>query len=305
MGENADGSSSAAQSAQDETDQDQTAAGSRGFFSRIVEALSPSETDGSFQAMTGENQPAPVVQPGILNLRRMRVDDVSIPNAEIVAVPVTATMDELVAAFRDSGMTRLPVFDGTIDTPVGMVHLKDFALKFGFNGNGAHDFDLRALVRPLLYVPPSMPLGVLLQKMQAERMHMALVIDEYGGVDGLVTIEDLIEQVVGEIEDEHDIDEGQMWTQEAPGVWMVLSKAPLDEFEAEIGIALTRHDEIDEEEIDTLGGLVFMLAGHVPARGEVIRHPDGPEFEVVDADPRRIKRLRVRARVRRDADAEE
>ncbi len=296
MGENADGSSTAAQGAPDETDQDQTTAGSRGFFSRIVEALSPSETEGSPQAMSGESQPAPVVQPGILNLRRMRVDDVSIPNAEIVAVPVSATMDELVAAFRDSGMTRLPVFDGTIDTPIGMVHLKDFALKFGFNGNGEHDFDLRALVRPLLFVPPSMPLGVLLQKMQAERMHMALVIDEYGGTDGLVTIEDLIEQVVGEIEDEHDIDEGMMWTKEGPGVWMVLSKAPLDEFEAEIGVALTRHDEIDEEEIDTLGGLVFMLAGHVPARGEVIHHPEGLDFEVVDADPRRIKRLRVRVK---------
>ena len=139
-----------------------------------------------------------------------------------------------------------------------------------------------------------MPLGVLLQKMQAERIHMALVIDEYGGTDGLVTIEDLIEQVVGEIEDEHDLNEDELWLREKPGVYMAEAKTPLEDFEDEIGMTLTDHDEIDEEEIDTLGGLVFMLSGRVPARGEVVVHPDGPEFEVIDADPRRIKRLRVR-----------
>lgn len=153
---------------------------------------------------------------------------------------------------------------------------------------------MRAMLRPLLYVPPSMALGILLAKMQNERIHMALVIDEYGGTDGLVTIEDLIEQVVGAIEDEHDVDEAQNWTEEAPGVYIVQAKTALEEFEAEIGMDLTAHEEIDEEEIDSLGGLVFMLTGHVPVRGEVIQHPDGPEFEVIDADPRRIKRLRVR-----------
>jgi magnesium and cobalt transporter len=134
----------------------------------------------------------------------------------------------------------------------------------------------------------------LLTKMQAERRHMALVIDEYGGVDGLVTIEDLIEQVIGEIEDEHDVDEGKYWTLEKTGSYIVLAKTPLADFEAEIGYSLTDHDDVDEEEIDTLGGLVFMLSGRVPARGEVVVHPDGPEFEVIDADPRSIKRLRVR-----------
>jgi magnesium and cobalt transporter len=128
--------------------------------------------------------------------------------------------------------------------------------------------------------------------MQSGRMHMALVIDEYGGVDGLVTIEDLIEQVIGEIEDEHDTEDARPFTQEKPGCYLALARTPLDEFEAEIGMKLV--DAEDEEEIDTLGGLVFMLAGRIPARGEVIRHPDGPDFEVVDADPRRIKRLRVR-----------
>jgi magnesium and cobalt transporter len=120
------------------------------------------------------------------------------------------------------------------------------------------------------------------------------VIDEYGGVDGLLTIEDLIEQVVGEIEDEHDTDEDQTWVREKPGCYIALAKTPLAEFEAEIGRSLTDHDQVDEEEIDTLGGLVFMLSGRVPTRGEVVQHPDGPEFEVIDADPRRIKRLRVR-----------
>ena len=301
MGDIADGSSSAAHGAQDRTVPLSPAPQRRGFLERIAAALSPPDPEAASVVANGHDVPAASVQPGIGNLRRMRVDDVVVPTADIVAVPVTTAKDDLVKVFRDSGLTRLPVFDGTLDTPVGMVHLKDFTLKHGFNGNGG-DFDLRGLLRPMLYVPPSMPLGVLLQKMQAERTHMALVIDEYGGTDGLVTIEDLIEQVVGEIEDEHDAEEVSLWSKEAPGCWIARAKAPLDEFEAEVGMALTDHEEIDEEEIDTLGSLVFMLAGHVPARGEVIRHPDGPEFEVLDADPRRIKRLRVRIPQRASAD---
>ncbi|MEM7643377.1 MAG: transporter associated domain-containing protein, partial [Pseudomonadota bacterium] len=140
--------------------------------------------------------------------------------------------------------------------------------------------------------PPSMPIGVLLTKMQTQRIHMALVIDEYGGVDGLVTLEDLIEQVIGEIEDEHDQEEGKFWRQEKSGCYLALARTPLEDFEKEIGLKLV--EEEDEDEVDTLGGLVFMLAGRVPARGEVIPHPSGAEIEVVDADPRRIKRLRLR-----------
>jgi len=188
-------------------------------------------------------------------------------------------------------MTRLPVFRDTLDQPLGLIHLKDFALMHGFNGTGTA-FDLAAMLRPLIYAPPSMPIGVLLQKMQSDRMHMALVIDEYGGVDGLVTIEDLIEQVIGEIEDEHDIDEGQFWTEEKPGVFLALAKTPLDEFEARIGIKLVAPE--DEEEIDTLGGVAYVLSGRIPARGEVIVHPSGAQLEIVEADPRRIKRIRVR-----------
>ncbi|WP_394298921.1 transporter associated domain-containing protein [Candidatus Rhodobacter oscarellae] len=228
---------------------------------------------------------------GMLNLRRMQLEDVAVPKAEIVSVPVDIHKDDLVKVFRESGLTRLPVYKGTLDSPLGMVHLKDFALFHGFNGGGGR-FSLRKMLRPLLFAPPSMPIGVLLQKMQSQRMHLALVIDEYGGVDGLVSIEDLIEQVIGEIEDEHDIEEDELWLLEKPGCYLAQAKTPLDEFQVEIGQRLVEAE--DEEEIDTLGGLVFMLSGRVPARGEVIPHPGGTEFEIVDADPRRIKRLRVR-----------
>ncbi len=288
MDDSNDGSSNAAQGAQPEG-QDKDATG--GFFRRIFWALSPSE-DENDAAGEGEGHQAEG-QPGIGNLRHMSVEDAAIPKADIVSVPSTIGKDELVQVFRDSGLTRLPVYKGTLDTPIGFVHLKDLALKHGFNGSGGR-FSLKRMLRPLLFVPPSMPIGVLLQKMQAERRHMALVIDEYGGVDGLVTIEDLIEQVVGEIEDEHDIDEGRYWNQEPSGSYMALAKTPLDAFEDEIGLSLTDAEEVDDDEIDTLGGLVFMLLGRVPSRGEVVEHPAGVVIEVVDADPRRIKRLKVK-----------
>ncbi|MCL3882198.1 hemolysin family protein [Marivita sp. GX14005] len=283
-----DESSNAAHCAQQMADN----SADRGIFTRLRDWMGgmPEENDES-PDHGGPNGAMPL--PGMLNLRRMRVEDVAVPRADIVSVPDSISKDDLVKVFRESGLTRLPVYSGTLDTPVGMAHMKDLALKHGFNGS--HDeFDLTELLRPLLFVPPSMPIGVLLAKMQTERRHMALVIDEYGGVDGLVTIEDLIEQVIGEIEDEHDLEEGRNFTREAPGVFMTFARTPLEEFEAEIGMNLTEHEDIDGEEIDTLGGLVFMLAGHVPARGEVVPHPNGPEFEVIDADPRRIKRMRVR-----------
>ena len=284
-----DGSSNAAQRAQQDIG-GETSAERSGFFGRIFEALTPTEEPEEI-AVNGHDQPAS--QPhGMINLRRMRIEDVAIPTADIVAVPNTIAKDDLVQVFRESGFTRIPVYEGTLDTPLGFIHLKDLALSHGFNCD-AEEFDLIGMLRQLLFVPPSMPIGVLLTKMQTERRHMALVIDEYGGVDGVVTIEDLIEQVVGEIADEHDTDEDQTWVKEKPGCYTALAKTPLPEFEAEIGRSLTNHEDVDEEEIETLGGLVFVLSGRVPARGEVIPHPEGPEFEVIDADPRRIKRLRV------------
>ncbi|MEP3391448.1 MAG: hemolysin family protein [Litoreibacter sp.] len=291
MGAEIEGSSTAAQSAQDiDPNQTETAIGGGtepGLISRVIAAFrAPDPVDTSSQS-NGTVQ-APVL--GLGNLRVKRVEDVAVPRVEIVSASKTISLEELVEVFRESGLTRLPVFEETLDTPIGMIHLKDLALRHGFNGKGTK-FDLEAMVRPVLFVPPSMPIGVLLANMQTTRKHMALVIDEYGGVDGLVTIEDLIEQVLGEIEDEHDIDEADLWKMEKPGCYLVQARAPLEEFEAEIGQRLS-DDEMDEE-IDTLGGLVFMLSGRVPTRGEVVEHPSGAEFQIIDADPRRIKRLRV------------
>jgi magnesium and cobalt transporter len=292
MGEADSGPSSAAQGAQ-EAGADDKGGMLHGLWSRLRTAFSPAaRTPEQIElAAQGNGTASARATLGLLNLRRMRVEDVAIPTADIVSVPVDIKRDDLVKVFRDSGLTRLPVYKGTLDSPLGLIHLKDFALTHGFNGGGTR-FNLRKMLRPLLFAPPSMPIGVLLQKMQSQRMHLALVIDEYGGVDGLVTIEDLIEQVIGEIEDEHDIEEDRFWTLEKPGCYLALAKTPLDEFEAEIGMKLA--DAEEEEEIDTLGGLVFMLSGRVPARGEMVPHPAGVEFEIVDADPRRIKRLRVR-----------
>ena len=295
MGDSTDGStggsSIAARSAQADSQDtvEESSTEQSGFFRKMFGALSLNETAPSEDV---EEKPAPAAV-GMLNLRTLAVEDVAIPRSDIVAVPIESNKEELVTTFRESGLTRLPVYEGTLDTPLGFAHLKDFALKHGFNGNGGR-FSLKKLLRPLLYVPASMPIGVLLQKMQNERRHMALVIDEYGGVDGLVTIEDLIEQVVGDIADEHDAEDDTHFSVDKSGAYVALAKTPLKDFEAEIGISLTSEDEIDEEEIDTLGGLLFMLLGRVPVRGEMVEHPGGTVFEVIDADPRRIKRLRVR-----------
>ncbi|KFE34599.1 hemolysin family protein [Thioclava atlantica] len=288
MGQVADGGSPAIAEASENSEPGQSSEpASRGLLSRFFGARAP-ETE--IQAEQPK-APLPAPPPGLGNLRRMRVGDVAIPKVEIEAVPVTITRDELVEKFREHGYSRLPVFKETLDTPLGLVHLKDLALEYGF-GSGNGRFSLRKLIRPLLYVPPSMPIGVLLQKMQVQRIHMALVIDEYGGVDGLLTLEDLIEQVIGEIEDEHDEADDAYWREEKPGQWIVQARAPVCDFEAVTGMRLA--DAEAEDEIDSMGGLVFMQLGRVPARGEVVVAENGVEYEVVDADPRRIKRLRVR-----------
>ncbi|MGO4909240.1 hemolysin family protein [Pseudorhodobacter sp. W20_MBD10_FR17] len=284
----------AAFEAQDSSDQDSDEPLQRGFFGRILDALSPSDPNS-------ESDDRPVQGPdrlasggamhGIANLRKLRVDDVAVPKVEITAVPITIGKEELVEVFRENGLSRVPVYKGTLDHPLGLVLLKDLALQYGFAGASGR-FSLRKLLRPILYAPPSMPVGVLLQKMQKERVHMALVIDEYGGVDGLVTIEDLIETVIGEIEDEHDEVEGLLWKEDPQGVFLAQANAPMDEFEQALGLSLRNGEEDDD--VDTLGGLVFLRLGRIPARGEIIQHESGAEFEVVDADPRRIKRLRVR-----------
>jgi len=291
MGSSNDGSG-AAQSAPQMTVPTTTEPQTRGFLGRLFNVFSPTEGGDASAGTAPPSLPVTGALPvfGMGNLRKLRVDDVAIPKVEIVAVPVDIGREELVEVFREHGFSRVPVYKGTLDHPQGLVLLKDLALTHGFGAGGR--FSLRKMLRPVLYAPPSMPVGVLLQKMQRERVHMALVIDEYGGVDGLVTIEDLIETVIGEIEDEHDEDEGALWKEDKPGVYLVQSTAPLEEFEAAIGLRLRNGDE--DEEIDTVGGLVFLRTGRVPARGEIVPHESGAEFEVVDADPRRIKRLRLR-----------
>ena len=286
MGDN-DGSSRAARRAHPE-ERIVVKKRSRGLL-RILRTLGITEhisIDNDIDTMTVD------MRNGLVNLHKMRVYDVAVPTAEIIAVADTITKVRLVEIFRESGKTRIPVYSGTLDKPIGIAHLKDFALRYGFSEQNG-DFDLVPMLRPLLFVPQSMTIGVLLTKMQAERRHMALVVDEYGGVDGLVTIEDLIEQVVGEIEDEHDLEDDSFWILEESGKYLAKARAPLKEFCAEAGLDLTAVEDIDSEDIDTLGGLVFMLAGRVPVRGEMILHPAGVEFEILDADARRVKRMRV------------
>ena len=290
MGSSSDGSL-AAQGAREEA-QDGTDQAPKGFLGRLFSAFSGADSPAG-GADEGRGPGAATTGPGQLglaNLRKLRVDDVAIPKVEIAAVPLDIGKDELVEVFREHGFSRVPVYKGTLDHPQGLVLLKDLALTHGFGANGR--FSLKRLLRPILYAPPSMPTGVLLQKMQKERVHMALVIDEYGGVDGLVTIEDLIETVIGEIDDEHDEVEGALWKEEKSGVILAQSTAPLEEIEAALGLKLRADGE--DEEIDTIGGLVFLRAGRVPVRGEVVDHESGAEIEIVDADPRRIKRLRIR-----------
>jgi CBS domain containing-hemolysin-like protein len=199
----------------------------------------------------------------------------------------------------------MPVYRETLDDPVGMVHIKDVVEYLtpsdeaaGEVASGSKPFALKNVRRDVLFVPPSMPALDLLLKMQTTRIHLALVIDEYGGTDGLVSIEDLVEEIVGDIEDEHDTDEGPVLVTRADGTIEADARAPIEELEALLGLKLV--DEDSEDDVETLGGLIFAMVGRVPVRGELIRHPQGFEFEVRDADPRRIKKLRVRPAVRPD-----
>lgn len=275
---------------------------SRSFLTRLLQRASgaltsDSKADARLRAELGpafrDSTPAELAMvANILRLRDRRIEDVMIPRADIVAVAEDASLADVIAAFEHGSLSRLPVYRETLDDPIGFVHLKDIALAHGVGaGRAAKRFRLTDHIRKALFVPPSMRIAALLQRMQASRVHMALVIDEFGGVDGLVTIEDLVEQIVGDIEDEHDNAELVQWSEEAPGVYVINARADIREFEEAMGVHLLLEDW--DEDIDTFGGLVFMLTGRVPARGEVIAHPDGYEFEITDADPRRVKRLRM------------
>ena len=231
----------------------------------------------------------------------LRVEDVMVPRADIIGVEKATGLKELVATFTDASHSRLPVYRETLDEPTGMVHIKDLLPYLAFNARGrtAKTYPERKIIksikRPVLYVPPSMLAQDLLRRMQAKRIHMAIVVDEYGGTDGLVTLEDLMEQIVGDIEDEHSDGEPEIISigeTKLGTVWDVDARAAITDFEERFGREIATDEQ--EDDVDTLGGLVFTLAGRVPERGEVIPHPFGIEFEVLDADARRVKRLRIR-----------
>jgi CBS domain containing-hemolysin-like protein len=231
----------------------------------------------------------------------LRVDDVMTPRADVVGVERSCAFGELVDRFVEVEHSRMPVYKETLDEPAGVVHVKDVfkLLARGTRRPKPADKVLmgrHSLVREVLYVPPSMPCSKLLTTMRAKRIHMALVIDEFGGVDGLVTLEDLLEALVGEIEDEHDeeADHAYMPIVADDEGWIVDGRAPLEELEQAIGDGADLAPEDLDEEIETVAGLVNALAGRVPQRREQIRHPDGYLLEVLAADPRRVKRVRVR-----------
>ena len=244
----------------------------------------------------------------VLALHDVRVEDVMVPRADVVALALDTPLSEVLDCFRTAGHSRLPVYEETLDDPRGMIHIRDFVVflasdpRFGLTkgpapaGGDAEtglDMPLSAarILRPVLYAPPSMPALDLLLKMQASRTHMALVIDEYGGTDGLVSIEDVMEAIVGDIEDEHDEDETPELQPSGDGGFIAEARAPLDSVSATVGFDFASLPEA--EGVDTIGGLVAATAGRVPNRGEILRGPGEFEFEVLDADPRRIKRLKI------------
>ncbi len=223
-----------------------------------------------------------------------RVVDVMAPRADIVAVDVATTLDELVKVFAEAGHSRLPVYRVDLDDPIGMVHIKDVVHRLANPSDEAAGDGpiLKKIRRDVLYVPPSMRITDLLLKMQASRIHMALVVDEFGGTDGLVTIEDLVEEVVGDINDEHDDEEAPTIVPRAGGGWEVDARVELGAFTEATGVVMNSEDD----EVDTLGGLAFSLAGRVPQRGEVLSHPDGFDFEVTEADVRKVRKILIRRR---------
>jgi len=223
----------------------------------------------------------------ILDLRDRNVHDVMVPRADVVAISVDANLHAVVEEMTREGHSRLPVYRDTLDDSLGMVHIKDV---LAWPGDAAA-FSLSEILREILFVSPSMRVLELLLEMRVRRVHMALVVDEFGGIDGLVTIEDLVEEIVGEIEDEHDIADEPELVLRPDGAIDADARATIESLEEITGPVAGGEDR---EDIDTLGGLVFSLAGRVPIRGELIRHESGIEFEIIDADPRRIKRLRVR-----------
>lgn len=257
----------------------------RGDFTlrNTIEELIEEPAEGGDAFGAGER----ILLGNILKLRDRTVVDVMVPRVDIVAVDVATALPDLIQRFAEEAHSRMPVYRETLDEVMGMVHIKDVLALVA----GQKPADLKDVLREVPIVAPSMPVLDLLLQMRESRQHMALVVDEFGGIDGLVTIEDLVEEIVGEIEDEHDDQAPPPLVVRPDGSLIADARVSIEEFEERVGAVLT---DGEREDIDTLGGLVVSLAGRVPGRGELLRHESGMEFEVVDADPRRLKRLRVR-----------
>jgi magnesium and cobalt transporter len=232
----------------------------------------------------------------ILSLKDRTVADVMVPRADISALDVNASVADLIELINAEAHSRVPIFQETLDDAIGMIHIKDVMAAHAISPatnleKDGEDLHLRSIMRDVLFVAPSMQVLELLLEMRVKRTHMALVVDEFGGVDGLLTIEDLVEEIVGEIEDEHDQDENPQLIVKPDGSLEADARASIEDFEEKVGKVLT---DDEREEFVTLGGLVFSLAGRVPIRGELVTHSCGMEIEIIDADPRRIKNIRIR-----------
>ena len=224
----------------------------------------------------------------LLHFGEHTAGDICVTRGDIMAVASTISFDGLVRAFADAGHSRLPVFGESLDEVIGMIHIKDV---FMATEDPSRDRSIAALLREPLFVPESMGVIELLARMRSQRIHLAIVVDEFGGTEGLVSIEDVVEEIVGEIEDEHDEAEAGMLTLLDDGLWEADARVELDEVAKAVDPRLSSK----EDEVDTLGGLVFLLAGHIPAKGECVTHPSGWKLEAIDSDPRRILRVRLHA----------
>jgi CBS domain containing-hemolysin-like protein len=259
----------------------------RDTIEEIIEEIE--ETESEQASATPISDDERVMLANLLKQRHRTTYDVMVPRADIVAVDVGTSLQDLLKVMGKYGHSRLPVYRGTLDDVVGLVHIKDLLPRI----SESTGFELESITRRVLFAAPSMRVLDLLLEMRESRVHMALVVDEFGGIDGLITIEDLVEEIVGEIEDEHDVAEGPKLTARGDGSLIADGRTTIEEFEERVGPVLS--DEERDEDIDTLGGLVATLAGRVPTRGELLVHsPSGISFEVIQADPRRVKRLRVR-----------
>jgi len=220
----------------------------------------------------------------ILSINKLKADDVMIPRASIVAISQVSSFQNIIDTIDKESHSRMPVFRKDLDDVLGMIHIKDI---IKFSGSNHNDFNIKKIMREVLFVPPTMPVMNLLLKMQATKLHMALVIDEHGGTDGLITIEDVIEEIVGEIEDEHDKDDDFNFKKIDSNTFEAKADMTLDDFNHESNLSIV------EENVDTLGGYIFSKINRVPYAGEVIKVDNAYQFEIIEADPRKIKKIRI------------